>query len=305
MNGTEHAKMRASAAEDFAEEAERQATALGRALTREEVEDLFLARDALLVNKASRKELDEGHLPHDTREKIYRPKQTTAPRRSRTAASVGPAAPALEQAHLDHIKVEVKRSGVKAAEKAAKQAVAAALGMEYVDEAPEEAPEVEYAATAGNATCAVDFAASAEWKEMKKLCTKVEAANAEAKKTMTKLAENQSKMAGDFATGRAENQANFDAITAVLTNMQKTMAGGQQQAQQPPTVLKGPCKKCKEMGHGRNTCPKGDDEARTMRFSWYGEQNAKPQQSAMTDMLVCALQTLTPTKGATRTTLQD
>lgn len=55
------------------------------------------------------------------------------------------------------------------------------------------------------------------------------------------------------------------------------------------------------MGHGRNTCPKGDDEARTMRFAWYGKQNTKPQQSAMTDMLVCALQTLTPTKGATTT----
>ena len=233
MNGTEHPKMRVSAADDFAEEAEKKTESLGRAMTREEVEELFLARDAVLMNKASRKEIDEGHLPHDTREKIYRPKPTAAARRTRTAAPVSAVPPAMEQAHLDIIKADVKRSGVKAAEKAAKQAVAAALGMEYIDEAPEEAAEVEYAAAAGNATstCAVDSAASAEWKEMKQWRTKVEADNAEAKKTMTKLVENQSKMAGDFATGRAENQANFDAITAVLTNMQRTMAGGQQPPQ--------------------------------------------------------------------------
>ena len=304
MNGTEHPKMRVSAADDFAEEAEKKTESLGRAMTREEVEELFLARDAVLMNKASRKEIDEGHLPHDTREKIYRPKPTAAARRTRTAAPVGTAQPPMEQAQLDVIKAEVKRSGINAAERAAKQAVAAALGMEYTDEAPDEAQEAEYAAASGNATCAVDFAASAEWKEMKQWRTKVEADSAEAKKTMTKLAETQSKMAGDFATGRAENQANFDALTAVLTNMQRTMVGGQQQPQQAPVALKGPCKKCKVEGHGRNMCPKGDDEARTMRFAWYGKQNTAPRQSAMTDMLVCALQTLTPAKGATKTTLQ-
>ena len=99
--------------------------------------------------------------------KIYRPKPTAAARRTCTAAPVGTAQPAIEQAHLDIIKAEVNRSGIKAAERAAKQAVAAALGMEYTHEAPEEAHDTECAAAAGNAACAVDFAASAEWKEKK------------------------------------------------------------------------------------------------------------------------------------------
>ena len=58
--------MKTSAAEDFAEESELRATALGRDLTREEAEELFLSRDQFLTNKASRKEIDEGHLPKDT-----------------------------------------------------------------------------------------------------------------------------------------------------------------------------------------------------------------------------------------------
>ena len=66
INGTKHTKMKTSAAEDFAEESELRATALGRDLTREEAEELFLSRDQFLTNKASRKEIDEGHLPKDT-----------------------------------------------------------------------------------------------------------------------------------------------------------------------------------------------------------------------------------------------
>ena len=251
-------KMRISTADDFAEEAEKRADSLGRQLSRDEVEELFLARDAVLVNKASRKEIDEGHLPHDTREKIYRPhrpKAAPATRKTRAAAQGASVSSAMEQAELDEIKADVKRSGVKAAERAAKQAVAAALGIEFTDEAPDGAADAEHhTAAAMNATCAVDFAASAEWREMKEWRTKVDADNAETKKTMTKLAEAQSKMAGDFATGRAENQSNFDALTAVLTNMQKTMAGGQQ-SQQQQTILKGPCRRCKVQGHGKNSCP--------------------------------------------------
>ena len=71
INGTEHARMKTSAADDFAEESELKATALGRELTRDEAEELFLARDQFLTNKAPRKEIDEGHLPKDTRSKIY------------------------------------------------------------------------------------------------------------------------------------------------------------------------------------------------------------------------------------------
>ena len=306
MNGTEHPKMRISTADDFAEEAEKKADALSRELTREEVEELFLARDAVLVNKASRKEIDEGHLPHDTHDKIYRPhrpRAAPAARKTRTTAQGASVSSAMEQAELDEIKADGKRSGVKAAERAAKQAVAAALGIEFTDEAPEEAADMEHHAAASvNATCAVDFAASAEWKEMKQWRTKVDADNAGTKKTMTKLAEAQSKMAGDFATGRAENQSNFDALTAVLTNMQKTMAGGQQAQQQ--TILKGPCRQCKVQGHGKNSCPiTDDDEARNMRFAWYGEQQSQPR-SALTELLTCALQPQTRTRSAMKTTLQ-
>ena len=139
LNGTEHPKMKISAAEDFAEESEIKATALGRDLTRDEAEERFLARDQFLTNKASRKEIDEGHLPKDTRAKVYRPGGTAAPRRTRTAAHIGTAQ--MEQSELDDIKADVKKSGVKAAERAAKQAVAAALGLEFVDEPPAGEPQ--------------------------------------------------------------------------------------------------------------------------------------------------------------------
>ena len=88
INGTEHTKMKTSAGKDFAEESELKATALGRDLTRDEAEELLLARGQFLTNKASRKEIDEGHLPKDTRSKIHRPGGTAAPRRTRTAAHV-------------------------------------------------------------------------------------------------------------------------------------------------------------------------------------------------------------------------
>ena len=67
-----------------------------------------MARDQFLTNKASRKEIDEGHLPKDTRSKIYRPGGTAAPRRSRTAAHIGTAQ--MGQAEVDEMKAEVKRS---------------------------------------------------------------------------------------------------------------------------------------------------------------------------------------------------
>ena len=72
--------MKTSASEDFADESEVKSTALGRDLTREEAEELFLARDQFLTNKAPRKEIDEGHLPKDTRAKLYRPGGSAAPR---------------------------------------------------------------------------------------------------------------------------------------------------------------------------------------------------------------------------------
>ena len=120
INGTEHPKMRVSAAEDFTEEAEQQINTLGRALTREEVERLLLARDALLVNNASRKEIDEGHLPHDTREKIYRPQPATAARRTHSSTrwlgstSHGPGAPQRYQSKGEAVGSEGRRKGREA-----------------------------------------------------------------------------------------------------------------------------------------------------------------------------------------------
>ena len=54
----------------------------------------------------------------------------------------------MEQVELDEIKADVKLSGVKAAERAAKQAVGAALGIEFTDEAPEEAAATKHHAAA-------------------------------------------------------------------------------------------------------------------------------------------------------------
>ena len=177
LNCTEHPKMKTSAADDFADEAEIKATALGREISREEVEELFLARDNFLTNKASRKEIDEGHLSKDTRSKIYRPTSAPAQRRTCIAAHVGTAP--IEQTELDHIKAEVKTSGVKAAERAAKQAVAAALGMKYTDEPPEEDTRAAAMAAAGNSTCAVGFETSMHWKEMQAQVTKLKKDNTE------------------------------------------------------------------------------------------------------------------------------
>ena len=61
----------------------------------------------------------------------------------------------MSQAELDDMKTEVKKSGVKAAERsrAAKQAVAAALGLEFTDEPPDDEAQEAALAAAGNATC--------------------------------------------------------------------------------------------------------------------------------------------------------
>ena len=85
----------------------------------------------------------------------------------------------MGQAAMDEMKAEVKRSGVKAAERAAKQAVAAALGLEFTDEPPgEEEQEAAMAATE-NATCAVGFEATTQWKDMQEQVTKLKKDNSE------------------------------------------------------------------------------------------------------------------------------
>ena len=214
--------MKTSAGEDFAEESEVKATALGRELTREEAEELFLMRDQFLTNKASRKEIDEGHLPKDTRAKIYRPGGAPAPRRTRTAAHIGTAP--MEQAELDDIKAEVKKSGVKAAERAAKQAVAAALGLDYVDEPPGEPQEeagLQY--PTANSTCAVGFETSMHCKEMQAQVTKLKKDTTEMRdwcKSKDKGDEERdakiSAVAGEVATLAASEKSHFDQVMATI-----------------------------------------------------------------------------------------
>ena len=226
--------MKISAAEDFAEESEIKATALGRDLTRDEAEELFLARDQFLTNKASHKEIDEGHLPKDTRAKVYRPRGTAAPRRTHTAAHIGTAQ--MEQSELDDIKADVKKSGVKAAERAAKQAVAAALGLEFVDEPPAGEPQeaagwkrstdiglTGYDVPTGNTTCAVGFKTSMHWKEMHAQVTKLKKDTTEMRdwcKQKDKGDEERdaktSAVAGDVATVAASEKSHFDQVMAAI-----------------------------------------------------------------------------------------
>ena len=224
--------MKTSAADDFAEESELKATALGRELTRDEAEEIFLARDQFLTNKASRKEIDEGHLPKDTRSKIYRPSGTAAPRRTCTAAHA--ASPHMDQAELDEMKAEVKRSGVKAAERAAKQAVAAALGLEFTDEPPGEEPQAGrqrspdigltgYSVPAGNTTCAVGFEATTQWKDMKKEVTKLKKDNSEMREWCKQKDRGDegrdakiSAVAGEVATLAASEKSHFEQVMAAI-----------------------------------------------------------------------------------------
>ena len=103
----------------------------------------------------------------------------------------------------------------------------------------------------------------------------------ETKRTVGKLAEAQSKMAGDIASGRAENATSVDSLAKMMATMQSAIQGKQQQRGGVMTgngyVVTGYCKVCKPTGHGRHDCPlKGADkadEAKQARESFYGKKN--------------------------------
>ena len=282
INGTEHITMKTSAGEDFAEKSELKATALGRDLSREDAEEPFLARDQFLTNKASRKEIDEGHLPKDTRAKIYRPGGTATPRRTRTAAHVSAAY--MDQAELDEMKAEVTRSGVTAAERAAKQAVAAALGLEFTDEPPGEEPQEASMANAGNATCAAGFEATDQWKDMMEQVTKLKKDNTEMRewcKQKDKGDEGRdakiSAVAGEVATLAASEKSHFEQVmTAIAARNTLAPAGRQPYAPNP----NGRCRRCKQKGHGYPDCTVTDDaEAARLYAAWEGTTALKPTKT--------------------------
>ena len=102
----------------------------------------------------------------------------------------------------------------------------------------------------------------------------------ETKRTVGKLAETQSKMTGDIASGRAENATSFDALAKMMATMQSAIQGNQQRGGGAPGsgyVVTGHCKVCKSTGHDRHDCPlKGADkaaEAKQARESFYGKKN--------------------------------
>ena len=169
----------------------------------------------------------------------------------------------MDQADLDELKAEVRRSGVKAAERAAKQAVAAALGLEFTDEPPgEEAQEASMAA-AGNATCAVGFESSDQWKDMKEQVTKLKKDNTEMRewcKQKDKGDEGRdakiSAVAGEVATLAASEKSHFEqAMAAISARNTAPPAPRQPYAPNP----NGRCCRCKQKGHGYPDCTATDE----------------------------------------------
>ena len=79
------------------------------------------------------------------------------------------------------------------------------------------------------AAAAHDFTASTEWKDMQAWRTQMTKDQEETKCTVCKLAVAQSKMAGDIASGRAENAASFDSLDKMMATMQSAIQGNQQQ----------------------------------------------------------------------------
>ena len=197
------------------------------------------------------------------------------PRRTRTAAYVSAAQ--MGQAELDEMKAEVKRSGIKAAERAAKQAVAAALGLEYTDEPPEGDVQEATMAAAGNATCAVGFEASNQWKDMQEQMTKPKKDTIEMRewcKQKDKGDEGRnakiSAVAGEVAALAASEKSHFeqDLVMAAISARNTAPPAPRQPYQPNPN---GRCHRCKQKGHGYPDCPVTDDaEAARMYAAWEG-----------------------------------
>ena len=179
IDGTDHTQLKTSMCDYFCEELDRQERAAGgAAFDRARMEKLFLDQDKSLAAKASLKKIRGGYLPKDTRAEIFRENAAPAKRTPRTAsAAVG------DQATWDTMRAEVKKSGVKAAERAAAQAVAAILAMDNPGGSDSETkdgwqrlPSIgltgydvpQDPTTAGNATAAVGsgFESTVHWREM-------------------------------------------------------------------------------------------------------------------------------------------
>ena len=73
-----------------------------------------------------------------------------------------------------------------------------------------------------------EFTASTEWKDMQAWRAQMTKDQDETKRTVGNLAEAQSKMAGDIASGRAENSTSFDALLKMMATMQSAIQGNHQ-----------------------------------------------------------------------------
>ena len=98
-----------------------------------------------------------------------------------------------------------------------------------------------------------DFTARTEWKDMQTWRMQMTKDHEETKRTVGKLAEAQSKMASDIASGRAENATSFDSLAKMMATMQQAIQGNQQrragQMGGNRYVVSGYCKVCKSTDH--------------------------------------------------------
>ena len=164
---------------------------------------------------------------------------------------------------------------MKVAERAAKQAVAAALGMEYTDEPPEEDAHEAAMAAAGNATCAVGFKTSMHWKEMQAQVTKLKNDTTEMRdwcKQKDKGDESRdakiSAVAGEVATLAASEKNHFDQVMAAIAARNTAPPVPRQPYASNPN---GRCRRCKQKGHRYPDCTvTGDAEAARLYAAWEG-----------------------------------
>ena len=237
-----------------------------RELTRAEVEALFTKIDSKHAKQARNKKVQEGHLVKDTRAEILR--ETAAKKGTKKSA-----AGVLSQEEKDVLKAEVKKSAVKAAAIATKgfvkEAVAAAMQAgSSADNTSEESESEEEdrkpaAAAVRDSSSEHSFAASTEWKEMKEWRKKKD-------KEDTSRDSQLSAMRGEVASFREESRTCFSRIEAL---MEKQIAAGGStgnRKERPFNPETARCSKCKELGHGKNTCQVPEADAKAMKDKFYG-----------------------------------
>ena len=241
------------------------------------------------------KKIRGGHLPKDTRAEIFRESTAPVKRTPRTAsAAVG------DQAQWDTMKAEVKKSGVKSAERAAAQAVAAILGIDNPEGSDSEAeegwqrsPSIDLTGydvgpgpqdpmTAGNATAAVGsgFESTVHWREMQASVASLKKEATETKewrKTKDKSDEGRdakvSALAGELATLAANEKTHFDRLESMLGQVLQN----NQSTPRPPFTPNpnGRCRKCKVKGHGYPDCKSTDEEAAVLYAHWEGNKQRR------------------------------